>query len=291
MDIGVLTARDEDYHPNRRLKEAAIAKGLTLELIDPRRVSPVIASGVLGMKGGKNNGMPGVILPRQGAQITESSMVVLSHLHAMGIPFVNGPESILAARNKFLTMQILAAEGIKVPDSAFVNSASGFFDAVDQLGGYPVVCKKTIGRKGRGVFLVQGKEQGADLMEKQLVSSEGLMLQRFIPPDGRRDLRVFVIGGRVAGAMEIFALEGDFRANFSISGKSMPVDLPGKAEKAAIQSALAMGLEIAGVDLIGEGENGYFVIEANYAPGFRGLEAATGIDIAVKIIDHAASFL
>ena len=291
MDIGVLTARDEDYHPNRRLKEAAVARGLALTLIDPRGVSPMIESGVLGMKGGKNNGMPGVILPRQGAQITESSMVVLSHLHAMGIPFVNGPASILAARNKFLTMQILAAERITVPDSAFVNSASGFFGAVDRLGGYPVVCKKTTGRKGRGVFLVKGKEQAADLMEKHLVPSEGLMLQRFIPPGGRRDLRVFVIGGRIAGAMEIFALEGDFRANFSISGKSMPVDLPGKAEKAAIQSALAMGLEIAGVDLIGNGENEYFVIETNSAPGFRGLEAATGIDIAVKIIDHAASFL
>ncbi len=291
MDIGVLTARDKDYHPNRRLKEAAIAKGLTLALIDPRRVSPVIASGALGMKVGKNNGMPEVILPRQGAQITESSMVVLSHLHAMGIPLVNDPASILAARNKFLTMQILAADGIKVPDSAFVNSVAGFFEAVGQLGGYPLVCKKTIGRKGRGVFLVKGKEQAADLMEKQLVSSEGLMLQRFIPPGGRRDLRVFVIGGKVAGAMEIFAPEGDFRANFSISGKSMPVDLPGKAAKTAIQSALAMGLEIAGVDLIGDAENGYFVIEANYAPGFRGLEAATGIDIAAKIIDHAASFL
>lgn len=291
MDIGVLTARDEEYHPNRRLKEAAVAKGLTLALIDPRRVSPVIASGALGMKGGKNNGMPGVILPRQGSQISESSLVVLSHLHAMGIPFVNGPESILAARNKFLTMQILAAKGIKVPDSAFVNSVAGFFGAADQLGGYPLVCKKTIGRKGRGVFLVNGKEQAAELMEKHLVPSEGLMLQRFIPPGGRRDLRVLVIGGRVAGAMEIFPPEDDFRANFSISGESMPVELPGKAEKMAIQSALAMGLEIAGVDLIDAGESGYFVIEANYAPGFRGLEAATNIDIAGKIIDHAASFL
>ncbi len=291
MDIGVLTAREADYHPNRRLKEAALAKGLSLALIDPRRVSPVIEAGRSGMKGMEDGLLPGVILPRQGAQISESSMVVLSHLQAMGIPVVNGPAAIFAARNKFLTLQILAASGIKVPDSAFVNSAAGFFGAADTLGGFPLVCKKAIGRKGRGVFLVKEKIQAEDFLEKHLVPAEGLMLQRFIPPAERRDLRILVVGGRVVGAMEMVAPEGEFRANFSISGNGRRVDLPGAAEETAVKSALAMGLEIAGVDVIDAGESGYFVIEANYAPGFRGLEAATGIDIAAEIIDHSASFL
>lgn len=287
MDIGVLTVKGPDYHPNQRLKAAARDKGLSLCLIDPRRISPAIEDGQLSIRGFDNNAMPGVILPRQGSQISNSSLVVLAHLQAMNIPLVNNVQSILAARNKFLTLGILSAAGIKVPTSAFVNSNEEFLSTIDSMGGYPVVCKKTIGRKGREVFLVEGKTQALNIIEKHLLPAEGLLLQQFIPPQGRRDFRVMVIGGKVAAAMEMISPKGDFRSNFSISGKSNRVHLSPEAERMAIKSALAVGLDIAGVDLMISDKSGLVAVETNYAPGFRGLEAATGTDIAAMIIEYA----
>ncbi|MBR9982748.1 MAG: RimK family alpha-L-glutamate ligase [Desulfatitalea sp.] len=292
MDIGVLTVKDENYHPNRRLQEAASAKGLSLALIDPRKIAAGIDKGRLRIGGLAGDKLPGVILPRQGAQISNASIVVLSHFQAAGIPIVNALASVLTARNKFATLQVLAANGVRVPDSIFVNSGEAFWGAVDTLGGYPLVCKKTAGRKGREVFLAENPASAQAIVKTHLSNGEGLILQQFIPPgNGRRDFRVMVIGGTVAAAMEMTVPEGDFRSNFGISGSSRPVALSATAKEMAIRCARATGLGIAGVDLIETGTNGIFAIEANYAPGFKGLEMATGLDIAAMIIDFTATFL
>nr|WP_281432348.1 RimK family alpha-L-glutamate ligase [Desulfatitalea alkaliphila] len=293
MDIGVLTVKDEGYHPNRRLKEAAMARGFSLALIDPRKVTAGIDKGRLRIGGLPGGQLPGVILPRQGSQISNASIVVLAHLQVAGIPMVNALASVLTAKNKFATLQVLAANGVRVPDSIFVNSDEAFFRAVETLGGYPMVCKKTSGRKGREVFLAENPISAQEIINAHLDSGgDGLILQRFIPPgNGRRDFRVMVIGGTVAAAMQMTVPEGDFRSNFGLSGSSRPAVLAEAAKETAIQCARATGLGIAGVDLIETDTNGIFAIEANYAPGFKGLEMATGLDIATMIIDFAATFL
>jgi ribosomal protein S6--L-glutamate ligase len=152
-----------------------------------------------------------------------------------------------------------------------------------------VVCKQTIGRKGREVYLLKEETQALEILEKHLLPAKGLLLQQFIPPAKRRDFRVLVIGGKVAAAMEMIAANGDFRSNFSLSGKSRSVHLSMEAESMAIKCAQAVGLEIAGIDLMLSDGNGLLAIEANYTPGFRGLEAATGMDVAAMIIEYAAS--
>jgi len=289
-DIGVVTAREESYHPNRRLKAAAGAKGRRLILINPYRISPGIRNGRSGLWDLDKKGLPGVVLPRQGAQIGNASLVVLSQFQAMGVPLANDVGAILLARNKYLTLQALSTNRIRVPDSFFVNSPSLFWAGIEHLGGWPVVVKKPSGRQGRDVFLIREAGEGETCLAN-LDPAQGLLLQRFIPPEGRKDLRVLVIGKKVSAAMELVAAKGDFRSNYHVSGSGTPVELPDEIEQTAVASAQALGLVIAGVDLIIDASGTAFVIEVNYAPGFKGMEAATGRDIAAEIITYALSLI
>jgi ribosomal protein S6--L-glutamate ligase len=299
MDIGVITVNESDYHPNRRLLEAAGEKGVRLGLINPYELSPGIHPEGLFMGDLNQRRMPPVLLPRQGAQIGESSLTMLRQMAARGAVLLNDVPAILLARNKYLCLMTLASKGIAVPDTVFINSARTLADSVRRLGGYPVVLKKPSGRQGSGVFLVETEEQAQAIVDAHLDAAQGLMLQQFLPPgdlfrgqeDGRTDLRVLVIGGRVVAAMALAPPPGDFRANFHLSQNSRPFDLPEPLAQTAAASAGALGLAIAGVDLIIDANGAARVIEVNYAPGFKGLEAATGMDIADCIVDYAASFL
>lgn len=290
IDIGVVTAREADYHPNRRLKQAAMKMGCRLTFINPYRLSPCIRKGRKGLRDLEGTGLPGVVLPRQGAQIGNASLVLLSQFQAMGIPLANDVTSILIARNKYLTLQVLATNHINVPDSIFINSPDLFWAAIEELGGFPVVVKKPSGRQGRDVSLIREPGQGRDCLAL-LDPGEGLLLQRFFAPKGRQDLRVLVIGGKVSAAMQLAPAPGDFRSNYHVSGSGRAVELPAAVEQTAAACARAMGLVIAGVDFIIDSDGTPWVIEVNYSPGFKGMEAVTGRDIAAEIIACALSFL
>jgi glutathione synthase/RimK-type ligase-like ATP-grasp enzyme len=116
---------------------AAFEKGVSIELIDPRQVTPSIVGGRLSLTGIDINPASGVILPRQGSQISSSSIVILSHLQAMGFCLINNIESILTSRNKFLTLQRLAAAGINIPASIFINSKRCVFTRNRKPWGIP----------------------------------------------------------------------------------------------------------------------------------------------------------
>ncbi|MFW6054413.1 MAG: ATP-grasp domain-containing protein, partial [Thermodesulfobacteriota bacterium] len=220
-----------------------------------------------------------------------SSLTVLSHFQALGIPVVSPLESIRIARNKFLTLQALAHKGIRVPETCFVNSRAGYLAGVERLGGYPLVMKALNGRQGSEVFLIEREDKAGALLAEKLDSGQGLLLQRFIPPKGRRDFRVLVVGGEAVGAMELAAPAGDFRANFHVSNQARAARPSEAVRETALESARALGLTLAGIDLILDHRGGLFVIEVNYSPGFKGLEASTGLNVAGRIIDHAVSFM
>jgi len=199
---------------------------------------------------------------------------------------VNDLDSIRLTKNKFLTLQTLAKAQIPVLHTVFVNSAKGFHEALTRLGGYPVVVKQVSGRQGEGVILVEKKCNEQTVTREHLDKRKGLLVQRFIPPAGRQDIRVLVIGGKMVGAMELHPKKGDFRANYHLSKESRPRDLTPELTRIALKAASAVGLEIAGVDLIVDKNGRVSVIEVNYSPGFKGLEAATGLDIAGRIVGY-----
>jgi ribosomal protein S6--L-glutamate ligase len=289
MNIGIITVRDSDYHPNRRLIEAATDKGHRARLIHPYRVWPSVTVKSLGFEGVWDPQALNVVMPRQGATIGESSLTLLHHFSRMGMPLVNGFDGVCITRSQIMTLQTLAVAGLPVPDTLFVNAADGFFRAVPQVGGYPTVVKQVSGRQGIGICLVKTRKQAETLLDNHMDPRTGILVQRYIPTPGRQDIRVMVISEKAVGAMEMTPVEGDFRANFHLTRQSRPFALTPSIEKLAVTAARAVGLDIAGVDMIVDRHNNVYLIEVNYAPGFKGLESATGLDIAGCMIDCAVS--
>jgi ribosomal protein S6--L-glutamate ligase len=286
MNIGIITAEGYDYPPTKRLAESADEKGHRIIVVDPIYAWPILINGSPDLVGGVDIRMLDVVLPRQGATVNDSSLKLVPHLHHMGIPLVNNLEAIRLAKDQFLTLQALSSVQVPIPDTGFINAYEGFQSVLDRLGGYPVVVKQVSGRVGEGIFLVNNDHKARLILHNNLETGKGMLVQRFIPPENRLDVRVFVIGGTVAGAMKLKPAPGDFRSNFHLTQKSWPVELSPEWEEIALKATAALGLEIAGVDLIVDSEGKVRVIELNYSPGFSGLEAATGLDIAGRIIDY-----
>ena len=284
----MLSVRDSAYHPNQRLIEAASQSGHEARLIHTRDCLSELdhSRPVVKIEGGDR---PDVLLPRIGATINDYALGVVRHFELSGVPVVNGFHSILLARNKFFTLQTLASNGINVPDTYLVVNLQGFQGAVKGLGGYPVVAKMPSSRQGSGVVLVDSPATAEFVMHNLQDNSKGLLIQEYIAPRGRREIRAFVIGGRVAGAMELMPNPDDFRSNIHLAGQGRGVTLDRKLSDLAVHSAMALGLEIAGTDIIVGEDGAPMVIEVNYSPGFRGLEKATGLDIAAEIIGYVAN--
>ena len=286
MNIGIITVRDHEYHPNRRLIEAATGQGHRVFLIHPYRVWPCLEGGNFCLVGQTDMPPVDVVMPRQGATVGDSCLVLIRHFSLMGIPVVNDLNSINLTKNQFLTLMTLTAAGISVPDTVFVNSAEGFHNALIRLGGVPVVVKQVSNRQGEGVFLVETEHQARKVVQDHLDERNGLLLQRFIHPKGRQDIRILVVGGKAVGAIELWPREGDFRANVHLGGKNRAKDLSPELADIALRATRAVGLDIAGVDLILDQNGRINVLEINYSPGFRGMEAASRLDMAGRIIHY-----
>jgi ribosomal protein S6--L-glutamate ligase len=284
--IAVLTVRGADYPPTRRLIEAARPRNVRVVPIHPYHVLP-----------GYNLGRPIVhglpadlslkaVLPRQGAEIKSACLPLIAHFEHMGICVINGLSSILIVRNKFLSLQALSAAGLPVPETFFAASVQGCAQARQRLSPQPAVLKPVSGRQGAGLHLLQPRASLPRDFVDALEAGRGVLIQEFVSPSQRRDIRAFVVGGKVEATVALTPLPGDFRANFHAGARAAAVKVSAQLEELAVAAAQALGLEIAGVDLMVLPDGRAMVVEANYAPGFRGLEAATGMDIAGLILDY-----
>lgn len=281
MHLGVITTRDGSYHPNLRLMEAAGARGHGLDLIHPHHHRPMVADGLVSVQGPCPHAQ--VILPRVGAEISDYTLGLVRAFELMGRRVVNQSAAIGLCRNQAYTQEALAAAGLPGPGGVLVNNLDGLLAAADTLGGWPLVAKSLSSRQGRGVHLLHSAED-ARALGPDIPPRFGVLLQRFIPPKGRRDVRVLTVGGQVAGAMELEPLAGDFRANYHLTGRARAFEPGVELAELALAAAAVVGLEIAGVDLI-LAAGGPLVMEVNSTPGFKGLEQATGRDIAGLILD------
>jgi len=167
-----------------------------------------------------------------------------------------------------------------------VVNLQGFEGAVKGLGGYPVVAKMPSSRQGSGVVLVDSPVTAEFIMHNLQDNSKGVLVQEYIAPRGRREIRALVTGDRVTGAMELRPNPDDFRSNIHLAGQGKGVTLDRKLSDLAIRSTRSLGLEISGTDIIVGKDGTPRVIEVNYSPGFRGLEKATGLDIASGIVGY-----
>ena len=288
MHIGIITTRSSRFHPNRRLIVASGACGHEVLLIDLAKCLSELENGKVGMEAPFQIDRLDALLPRIGATISDYALSLVRHLELTGLRVINGFQSILLSRNKFLGLQTLAHRGIPVPRSFLVRDLKDFQRAVEKLEGYPVIVKTLNSMQGRGVMLAESAGTAEFITANSGNRSGGLLVQKYIPSHKRRDIRVFVTGKKAVAAMELKPREGDFRSNISLGGKSRPLALDRELEELAVQASTALGLEISGVDILLDAKGSPMVIEANYCPGFRGLEAATGLDIASRIVQYVA---
>jgi ribosomal protein S6--L-glutamate ligase len=284
--IGVITVRGMNYQPTLRLAEAAKAKGCCIVPINPYTVWPVYSEGRPILAGDPEAHALDAALPRQGAEIRDASLPLITHLEQMGVPVINTRSAVERARNKFATLQCLAAAGLPVADTVFVSASLGMPDALAHFEQDGAVVKPVSGRQGTGICRMrEGDPVPADL-QAELDNGRGVLVQRFIAPRGRQDLRVLMVGGHLTAAMALQPADGDFRANVHLGGRARAVDLAPETAEIARRAADALGLDIAGVDLMITSDGRTIVNEVNYTPGFRGLEAASGKDVAAAIIEY-----
>ena len=288
MKLAILS-RNGKLYSTRRLVEAARERHHSVRVLDPLRCYLRISSDSFRIhyKGRPVAGY-GVVVPRIGASITRYGTAVLRQFELMGSFTPNPSDAILKARDKLRCHQLLAAQGIGLPDTVFGDNPDDTADLLSMLGPPPHVIKLNEGTQGTGVMLTEKPSASRSVIEALRGLYANFLVQEFIAEAKGADLRCFVVGGQVVAAMRRQAAKGEFRSNLHRGGTARPVR-PTEAEVAvAVRAAGVLGLGVAGVDLI-RSRRGPLVLEVNSSPGLEGIEEATGIDVAGRIIDHVVA--
>ena len=285
MKIVVLSRNPKGYSVSR-FREAAEARGHTLVVRSPLKFSMYVASGDPDLTyNGKEFADCDAVIPRIGASITQFGTAVVRQFEQMGVFCLNTSTAISTSRDKLRSMQILSRHDIGIPDSAFVRGKEDVLPAIDSLGGVPVIIKLLEGSQGVGVILADSVNIAEAIIETLQSARQNVLLQKFVAESKGKDIRAFVVGGKVVGAMRRKAAGTEFRSNVHRGGSTEAVELDEVYERTAVQAAQIMGLRVAGVDML-EGTGGPQVMEVNSSPGLEGIEGATGVDIAGAMIQH-----
>jgi ribosomal protein S6--L-glutamate ligase len=291
MDIGILTTRNQHYHPNRRFIEAGLKMGHRPLLIDPWKCLMSVGPNGEGMTyRGREFPHVDVVLPRIGATIEDYEMTVVKHLELMDVPLVNGFDSIAKSRDKFASLQILAAHGIAVPRSIVVTDGRKLARVIRDLNGPPVVVKLLRGRQGTGVTLAESYQAVEFVINNLSGFGDAALLQEFVEESRGRDIRVLVVGTEAKASMLRQSLGSDFRSNIHLKGVGRGIELSDEHKEIAVRATRALGLDVAGVDML-ESRAGPVVLEVNYSPGFRELEKVARMDIARSILTYAINLV
>jgi len=284
MKIAILS-RNARLYSTQRLVDAARARGHVVRVLDPLRCYVRIAPGSVAMRyKGKPVRDIDAAIPRIGAQSTFYGTAVLRQLETMGVYTPNSSDAVLRARDKLRSLQILAAQGIAMPVTVFGDNPDDTEDLLAMLGEPPHVIKLNEGSQGNGVVLAEKRSASQSVIEAFRGLYANFLVQEFIAEAKGCDLRCFVVGGKVVAAMQREASAGDFRANLHRGGSAVAVKLSAAEKRIAVHAAEALGLGVAGVDLL-RSDRGPLVLEVNASPGLEGIEAATGVDVASAIIE------
>lgn len=284
LRIGILTQEPENYS-NRSLIRAAQARGHVIETIETSRCYMSI-----------NNHNPEVhfegkalprydaIIPRIGSRITFYGMAIVRQFETMGVYCLNTASAIGNSRDKLLAHQVLAMHNIGMPNTAFAMQSHDTQGIINLAGGAPVVVKLLESTQGKGVVLAETKKAAESLIDAFRGLNAHFLVQEFIKEAGGADIRCLVVNGKVEGAMMRQGAPGEFRSNLHQGGTAKKVKLSRDERKVAMKAAKVLKLDVAGVDIL-RSNTGPKVLEVNSSPGLKGIETATGKDIATRIIE------
>jgi ribosomal protein S6--L-glutamate ligase len=223
------------------------------------------------------------VIPRIGASVTFYGCSIVRQFEMMNIFTSSSSQGIVRSRDKLRAIQILTKEGVNVPKTAFARHTVDVNELIKYVGGTPLVVKLVEGTQGLGVVLCETRKAAKSVIEAFYALEANILVQEFIEEARGTDLRAFIVDGEVVGAMERKGPEGEFRSNLHRGGTARSVTLTDEERETALRAASAMGLSVAGVDML-PSKRGPLIMEVNSSPGLEGIERATGVDIAGRIV-------
>ena len=285
MKIAVLS-RNTKLYSTRRLVEAIQKRGHESIVIDHLKCDIIMdEQGPNVFYHGKLLKGIDAVIPRIGASVTFYGTAVVRQFEMMKVFSAVDSLAITRSRDKLRSLQILSRAGVGMPKTAFTNSSRQENKVIRHIGNAPVVIKLLEGTQGLGVVLAETDKAATSVVEAFESLKTRIILQEFIEEAGGADIRVFVVNDEIVGAMKRQGKEGEFRSNLHRGGSASVFKLSRVEKATALKAAKAMGLAIAGVDMI-QSKRGPLVLEVNSSPGLEGIENATGVDVADRIIAY-----
>lgn len=283
----VIFSRGRALYSTRRLAEAGRRRGHDVRVIDPFQCILTCSDEGLQIYH-EHTVLHNVdcVIPRIGAASADILMGLLIQLKALGIPSLNEHDGIALSRDKFRSLQSLAAANMPVPRTAMTRQDDLIEPCIRSVGGPPVIFKLREGTQGVGVMRADTLDSAKSIIQALWNLQQSVLIQEYIAESRGSDVRVFVVNGKIVGAMQRNSANGEFRSNLHMGGHGEPADLTKEMREIAIRAADHFGLRVAGVDLL-MSRRGPLITEVNPSPGLEGIESVTGLDIAKTIIRAA----
>jgi ribosomal protein S6--L-glutamate ligase len=282
-----ILSRNPALYSTRRLKEAAEVRGHEVTVVDYLRCYvDITAQSPKVMYAGRALESFDAVLPRvASSQDAGYGAAIVRQFEMMQTWCMNASQAIARSGDKLRSLQLLSRKNVDLPRTGFAHALMDKDSLVDLVGGPPLVIKLLQGSQGAGVVLAPTRKAAEAVISAFQQLNANFMLQEFIAEADGHDIRAFVVGGKVVAAMERSAPPGDFRSNLHRGGTAKKARLSKQERAVAVAAAKAMNLNVAGVDLI-RAKRGPLVLEVNSSPGLEGIEAATGVDVAARIIEY-----
>ncbi len=286
MKIALL-ASNPNLYSNKRIMEAATNRGHQVEFLNVADCYVKVAnqaSEIFYLDDRKLENID-FIIPRIKPAMTFYGSAIIRQFEVLDVPCLNRSDAITTARDKFHSLQILAKHGLGIPTTSFANSSYETSKLIKLVDGAPLVVKLLEGTKGVGVVLADNKNAAESVINAFRSLKADILVQNYIKESKGHDLRCFVIGDQVVASMQRQAAEGEFRANVHLGAKAIEIEITKEEREMAIKAAKVIGLDVAGVDMV-RSKMGPKILEVNSSPGLEGIEGATNVAIAEKMIEH-----
>ena len=284
MKLGILS-QDIRLYSTSRLYESAKNRGHDTEVVSYLRCYMNIAKAKprIFFQGRQMNF--DVVIPRIAATWTFYGAAVVRQFELMGALSANSSASISRSRDKLSALQLIGNSGVEMPVTGYVHLSRDIESVLNTVGQPPYVIKLLEGTQGRGVVLTETMEAAISAIETMKKIDANILIQEFISESKGEDIRAIVVGDKVVASMKRKAKPGEFRSNVHLGGSVENYELNDLEKENAVKAAKVLGLSVAGVDLI-QSNRGPLVLEVNSSPGLEGIEKASGIDVADKIIEY-----
>ena len=284
LNIGLI-ASNPDLYSNRRIIEAGQQRGHKIEFYNIRQCYMKLDAQTpeIHYRGGKMLNDLDAVIPRIKPSMTFYGCTLTRQFESQSVFCLNKAAAIRQARDKIFSLQLLLKNGIEIPTTGFANSPLDTNDLIKMVGGAPLIIKLLEGTQGKGVVLAETRKAGESVINAFKSLNANILVQEFIKEADGKDLRLFVIDGKVVATIQRTAPPGEFRANVHLGGVASVIKPTTEEKKIAIKASKALGLDVAGVDII-RSSKGPLLLEVNSSPGLEGIETATGLDIADMMI-------